>query len=339
MWRLCRAIPRRTGPFMRGGRRLVTRLKRTRAMKLPQSWRAARIVLLAAAAFGAGCASGVGPATAPADDGLAGPRPGRQLAAVSGTHPIDPVLAQQFRSLRLQHSPSLRPASAGPLPGKTHAFWAIWPDANSGIEAQQVIWPNLVVTLESDVIYAPTTYPAPEACIESTTAYEAKPFGLEIWAWDWCSSNPNGKVGRAVTVDGKFLRTYTQALDGTRAYLVRIEETDPSKNEWTDYLYNYAKKSWNVFYVSSGAADIAEQTGWDAYETYSKIDKRTGRSFMCADVAAVGPIVSQGLRIRTPSGWKLTNANDSYVGPDGNFYCPLKFSVPIPNSKYSVSHR
>jgi hypothetical protein len=300
---------------------------------------AVALVVVIAAAFASGCSSGSSPAMAPADDALAGPAPGQRLAAVSGTHPIDPVLARQFRDLRMKHSPSLRGSAAGPVPGKTHAFWAIWPRADTGVEAEQVIWPNLEVSVSADVVYAPTTYPAPEACIESTTAYEAQPWGLQIWAWDWCSLNPNGKVGKAVDVNAKFLRTYTRAANGTRAYLVRVEETNVAKNEWTDYLYNYATKSWNVFYVSSGNADIHEPTGWDAYETYSKIDKKTGRSFMCGYVAAVGPIVSEGLRIRTPSGWTLANTTNSFVASDGDFYCPLEFSVPVPNSKYSVSYR
>ena len=193
-----------------------------------------------------------------------------------------------------------------------------------------MIWPNLDVSVSADVIYAPTTYPAPEACIESTTAYEAQPWGLQIWAWDWCSLNPNGKVGKAVDVNAKFLRTYTRAANGTRAYLVRVEETDVAKNEWTDYLYNYATKSWNVFYVSSGNADIHERTGWDAYETYSKIDKKTGRSFMCGYVAAVGPIVSEGLRIRTPSGWTLADTDELVRRARRRLLLPARILGPGP---------
>jgi hypothetical protein len=264
-------------------------------------------------------------------------RAGQALRRVGGVKRIDPALARRFLELRRERR-SLSQNHAT-VPKKTHAFWAIFPNGDTGIEAEQVIWPSLVVSKTTTVIYAPTTYPAHDACIESTTAYEPKPYGLQIWAWNWCASNPNGGVGAAKKVDAAFLRDYTRASGAARQYNVRIEQTDASTNQWTDYLYNFTTASWDVFFVSEGAADTDESSGWDAYETYSQIDPKTRTSYMCADVQTVGPIVSKLLRLRSNGVWKLADTSDSVVALENNFYCPLDFSVPHPNFEYSVSYR
>jgi hypothetical protein len=265
---------------------------------------------------------------------------GKHLAMVSGIHPIDAAAGARFRSVRLEYGPSLRPTAATVTSRlKTHAFWAIWPRSNTGIMARQRIWPTLKVSNVATVIYAPTLYPAGGACIESTTAYQPEPFGLQIWAYDWCArGDRNGRIGAAVDVNAAFLAKYTPATGRVRHYLVRILQTDVASNEWTDYLFNFETASWDVFFVSKGAADISESSGWDAYETYSKVDPATGTSDMCADVSHVGPIVSDDLQILNSGTWALANVLNSYVKLEGNFYCPLQFAVPHANYEYSVSH-
>jgi hypothetical protein len=257
---------------------------------------------------------------------------------VSGIHPIDPAAAARFRSVRLEYGPSLRPTAAVTPRLKTHAFWAIWPNSNTGIQARQRIWPFLNIHNASTLIYAPTLYPAGGACIESTTAYQPKPFGLQIWAYNWCThGRPNGSIGASVDVNAAFLAKYTPATGGARHYLVRIKQTDVASNEWTDYLYNFETTSWDVFFVSKGTPDISESNGWDAYETYSKVSPTTGISAMCAAVSRVGPIVSDDLEILNSGTWTLANVTNSFVRLEGNFYCPLTFAVPHPNYEYSVS--
>jgi hypothetical protein len=301
-----------------------------------------RIFLCASLVFLSACAAGSG-AQAPSTGGPFALRAGERLDMVSGAKPIDRIAADRFRRMRLEDWPTRRSRRPKGAPAKIHAFWAIWPRTDTGVQAEQVIWPAMAVKAPSTVIYAPTLYAAIGACIESTTSYQAAPRGLQIWAYDWCAKSPNGKVGASLDVNAAFLRTYTRAAGEARSYLVRVEQTDVSTNEWTDYLYNYATAKWNVFYRSQGTADAYvanDPAGWDAYESYSDVDAETLTSNMCRVVGSVGPIVSEGLRVRTPSGWELANKSNSYVGMDGNsFYCPLLFSVPKANYEYSVSRR
>jgi hypothetical protein len=287
---------------------------------------AAAVFLLSACAAGASA-----PPTPPQDEGL---------ATVSGVHPIDAAAAARFRRLRFAYGPSLRPSVATVTPKlKIHAFWAIWPRPNTGVQADQRIWPILKISDVATVIYAPTLYPAGGACIESTTAYQPPPYGLQIWAYNWCAhGQPNGKVGASVDVNDAFLAKYTRTSGHVRHYLVRIKQTDAATNEWTDYLYNFKAARWNVFFVSKGTADISEYDGWDAYETYSKIDPTTDTSNMCADVHRVGAIVSNDLQVMNSGIWTFADAQNSFVAQEGEFHCPLDFAVPHANYEYAVSH-
>jgi hypothetical protein len=301
----------------------------------------ARAVLGAALAILAGCGAATG-VSAPAAGGPLALQAGEHLEMVSGAQPIDRSAAQTFRRMRLERGP-WQTSRSQPASAAMHGFWAIWPRNDTGVQAEQVIWPNLVVKEASTTIYAPTLYAAAGACIESTTAYHASPRGLQIWAYDWCAKGYYGRIGLSLRVDAAFLRTYTRPAGRARSYLVRVEQTDSATNEWTDYLYNFATAKWNVFYRTHGTVDgdiAGIPAGWDAYESYSSINRKTRTSDMCGEVGAVGPIVSEELHLLTPSGWHLADQANSYIGMDGDsFHCPLNFSVPKANYKYSVSRR
>ncbi|MFE2736702.1 hypothetical protein [Streptomyces sp. NPDC059349] len=63
--------------------------------------------------------------------------------------------------------------------------------------------PNESTSHSPDVIYAPTLYPAGNACIENTTAYVTNK--ADIWFGDWCNGQ---SIDKCMVMDLTFLSTY-----------------------------------------------------------------------------------------------------------------------------------
>jgi len=206
-------------------------------------------------------------------------------------------------------------AAAQATDGQSHLAWGTMTQGTSaptGMSATHSVAPSVRSTGEgSDVVYAPTMYPAGNACIEDTTAYGTN--YAAIWAWDWC----NGEhVGKYTSMDPSFLSTYTQ----NGAYQVSIIKTDAASNTWEMLLYNYQTSTWDPYYTSAGQTHTTGSTGWDVFETYSDTNTTTSELDVCTDTAG-SSFTASNIQQRENGTWKyLTSENSYQYAPAGAIF-------------------
>jgi hypothetical protein len=186
-------------------------------------------------------------------------------------------------------------------------------DNSTGSQATQSVSRKIKPANGGTTLYTPTMYPSGGSCVEVSTAYFFT--SQVVAAWDWCVAI---RFVVQVTIDRSFIRTYT--LD--RNYAVQIEQTDPSTNEWTSYLYNYRTGQWETLFKQSGTSQVGLAEGWDLYELYSNL-KPNGQSYACIDLRGKR-IESQDIQVKVGSTWEIadpSNAGDDYDVPLGDFHC------------------
>lgn len=186
-------------------------------------------------------------------------------------------------------------------------------DTSAGSQATQSVSRRIKPANGGTTLYTPTMYPSGGSCIEVSTAYFFT--SQVVAAWDWCVAL---RFVVQVTINRSFMQTYT--LD--KNYSVQIEQTDPSTNEWTSYLYNYGTGQWQTLFTQSGTSQVGLAEGWDLYELYSNV-KPNGQSYACIDLRGKR-IESQDIQVKIGSTWETadpSNAGDDYDVPLGDFHC------------------
>lgn len=264
-------------------------------------------------------------------------------ASVRGSH-LSSAIDVDMNAPNFGTVPDTRPVEIEqPRPTDlNHATWGLEPNSGAGQDGMislHTVYPNLGIGTEhGEFLYAPTMKPA-NSCIEMTTVY-GQPAGASLWAWDWCRSTP-GPARTAVVADSSFLPVYTKpAPTGNgRAYLVRIQRTNPAANTWTASLFNYKTAVWNLFYTSSGTPDPngSPDLGWDMFEAYSTVDPQTGDGYYCASLANTR-FDSTNIRLLDgTSNSAATASNSSYLSTGGPFFCPrLSFTVADSYNSWTV---
>ncbi|SHG35692.1 hypothetical protein [Streptoalloteichus hindustanus] len=232
-------------------------------------------------------------------------------------------------------------AGNGAASDRTHNFWGVMPPdagAGDGMVATHSVHQDLRISHQEDFLYAPTSKPGNDSCVEVVTSY-SRHFGPQVWAWDWCRT---GNLAKQVNVDSDFLDTYTTTVNGHRAYTVQNVRTNAANNTWTAYLHNYATKKWDVFFTSSGRDRTDAAYGWDVFEIYSTVDPATGEGHYCP--ASVGkPFESSDIKLRKGGSWAAASPAESPIvppRPDPDAYqCPsLRFQVRHANDHWVVEH-
>ncbi|MCP2259581.1 hypothetical protein LX15_003286 [Streptoalloteichus tenebrarius] len=299
-----------------------------------------RVAVLAAAVVLSGLAAGL---TAVGEPAAGPPDPhapvGGEVPGVEGA-PAERAAgtaAARFRESRRSGGPRGEAAGAAQI----HHFWGVMPPdtgAGDGMMATHSVHPDLRIPNNEDFVYAPTSKPGNDSCVEVVTSY-SKYYGPQIWAWDWCRT---GNLAKQVPVDDRFLDTYTTTVNGHRAYTVQNIRTNAANNTWTAYLYNHATRKWDVLFTSSGRDRSDTTYGWDVFEIYSAVDPSTGRGYYCA--ASVGkPFESNDIKLRKGGSWVAASPVESPFVPEkpdpADYQCPsLRFHVRHANDHWVVQH-
>lgn len=238
----------------------------------------------------------------------------------------------------------LRREQAGKTPriaAQKHTFWGPEPQLSSGADGLVVthsVTPNLRISNQADVVYAPTVKPTGHSCIEVVTAYGLGQ-AAQVWAWDWCKSVSPAKV---VPIDSSFLASYTSTVNGHPAYTVQEVRTNSGANSWTASLYNVKTGAWDSLFTQSGSDQSSLDEGWDIFELYSTRDPATGNAYYCAD-ARGAVFESSSLKLRIGGQWTAATPSNSPLRPTANprpadYDCStLRFEVPSPNSNWRVT--
>lgn len=262
------------------------------------------------------------------------PHSGHVAGVQYGRHlPVD--TAQAVRAFKDLHAQMLgHPVGGVSKPTTIHEYVGTSFDTTtSGSQATQSVSTKIHAGPHTPALYTPTMYPSGSgtngSCIEVSTAY--LPGSDNVAAWDWCQAI---RFVATVHIDRAFMKTYTKHKN----YSVQIVQTNPTKNTWTAYLYNYKTQAWETFYSQSGTSQVGLGEGWDIYELYSDI-KGDGQSYACDDLAgrrveAKGIKVGVGGSLVTAD---ATNAGDDYDVPLSQFQCDsLTYSMITPFSHWKA---
>ncbi|MFE6051898.1 hypothetical protein ACFQ6N_14155 [Kitasatospora sp. NPDC056446] len=286
-------------------------------------------------------AHAVRPAAPRADAPTGAPVSGRVLGD-AGIRPQDRPGVQRFRELRAGLATEARPSEARlseaaanrtarePIAAQTHRWWGteLGPGGNTGFDAviaTHTLDDTLRLSGANDFLYAPTTKPRSNSCIEMVTVHTRD--SAQIWAWDWCTTDPAQAVGATVDIDAAFLRKYGATVNGRSAYSVEIQLTDARTNTWSASFYNVATSTWDPFFTSRGTDQTGLDYGWDMFEYYS--DRTAGGNVgVCRDLS--GRVVeTTGLKVRTPATgtWSDAGPSSSTVFPAATmnpsaYFCP-----------------
>lgn len=274
---------------------------------------------------------------APNDPPSPAPHSSHLVPGVTGSAAAKLLTPAQRDDYMKQHYAHLKQStSASPAP--VHQFWAIYPsgaDTPTATDAHHSVTPSLRTSNSGDVVYAPTLYPAGNACIENTTAYENNQ--AVIWAWDWCNSYT---VGKYTAMDANFQATYTK----NGSYEVQISKTNTSTNQWTMWLFNYSTNQWDRYFDSAGydknnGTQSPNVGGWDAFEVYSANNPSTNQPYICADTANDSFSATQIWQLVNGS-WKAPDNSDSTADANGAIFgCThLNAKVTTANSAWTVSN-
>ncbi|MGW2873930.1 hypothetical protein [Kitasatospora sp. NPDC001225] len=276
------------------------------------------------------------PAAPRADAPTGAPVSGRVLGD-AGIRPQDRPAVQRFRELRAGLATEARPSETAtnrtapaPIAAQAHRWWGteLGPNGNTGYDAviaTHTLDDALRLSGANDFLYAPTTKPRSNSCIEMVTVHTRD--SAQIWAWDWCTTDPSQAVGATVDIDAAFLRKYGATVNGRSAYSLQIQLTDARTNTWSASLYNVATSTWDPFFTSRGTDQTGLDYGWDMFEYYSD-RTASGNVGVCQDLS--GRVVeTTGLKVRTPAtgAWSDAGPSNSTVFPaatmsPSTYYCP-----------------
>ncbi|MEK0098084.1 hypothetical protein WDA79_06140 [Streptomyces sp. A475] len=256
---------------------------------------------------------------------------------ITGSSAAAQLSARQTKAHRANHYAALQGAQ-GPAKSTAaaaiprHQFWAVSPSgapAPTGAYATHSVLPSFRTSHSPDVIYAPTLYPAGNACIENTTAYFTSK--AEIWAWDWCNGQT---VGKFTLMDSAFLSTYVQ----NGGYRVWIRQTDTTANTWEMLLYNFTTSAWDSYYTSSGQdpnnPSGTNVHGWDAFEVYSDTDPSTAQPYICADTQGL-TFSASSMQQMENGVWHLLSPSDSTTYTPGIIFGCSNLTVAVVNPNYT----
>ena len=174
-------------------------------------------------------------------------------------------------------------------------------------------------------LYAPTMFGPGADCIEAVTVVQNQ--APQVWAWDWCSANPNPYA--VVNVTEKFRKNYIRKMpDGLREYSVETILASDGVT-WDMALHNYMTKKWDIIYQTSGTRNSnygLGQQGWNFFETYTNVNN--GISDVCNPFPAAIAADDISLSFDDKTFTAVTSANTRPL-QFADFYCAhFTFSTP-----------
>ncbi|MEV7597150.1 hypothetical protein AB0O91_07125 [Kitasatospora sp. NPDC089797] len=294
------------------------------------------------------------PSTPQANAPTGAPVSGRVLGE-AGIRPQDRPGIQRFRDLRAGRTAPTRPSAAATgssapadLADQAHRWWGteLGPNGDTGydgVTATHTLDAPLRLSGPNDFLYAPTTKARSNSCIELVTVHTQT--SAQVWAWDWCNTDPAQQVGATVDIDSAFLQKYGTTVNGRSAYGVRILQTDAGTNTWSASLYNVTTATWDPFFTSQGTDQTTLAYGWDMFEYYSD-QTGSGNVGVCQDLS--GRVVeTTGLKIHNPAtgAWSDAGPADATVFPDAtmnpsDYFCPgITGRMASPYSAWQVTVR
>lgn len=294
----------------------------------------------AAAGAGHGAARHVLRTNAP----TGGPVAGRVTGAATVTS-ANRAAVDRFRSERGLGAAAHRgtAGAVSPAASQYHRWWGTQTDLNgssglTGLIATQTADPSLRLNDGNDFLYAPTTKPSSNACIEMVTVHTST--GAQLWAWDWCTTDPSSEVGASVDIDSGFMSRYGTTAGGRQAYTVELRQTDAQSNTWTAYLYNYSSGAWDTFFTSGGQDQSGVGYGWDMFEYYS--DWTGSDVSVCGDLSG-RTVSSSGIQLQNGGSWSAAGTGNAGVFPSAgmdpsSYMCPgISGDMVTPYSNWQVT--
>jgi hypothetical protein len=198
-----------------------------------------------------------------------------------------------------------------------------------GAYANETVYPNQREpgnpSQNGGFLYAPTMLGPGADCIEAVTVVQNQM--PQVWAWDWCSANPNPYA--VINVTEKFAKNYIRKMpDSLHEYSVETILASDGVT-WDMALYNYTTKKWDIIYQTSGTRNSSYglgQLGWNFFETYARVNN--GISDVCKPFPAAIAADDISLSSDDKSFMPVTAANTQPL-QFGNFYCArFAFSTP-----------
>lgn len=260
---------------------------------------------------------------------------------------LDSRAIASHRSLRAK----LRPGARAKFPPPVNGNRGYWLDQATkpwwGVYTVNDISTDLIP--DSGFVYAPTTLPPGQSCLEMVMAHW-QTFGTqhhELWTWDWCKGQQHVGVlpdsARWDLTNASFASNYVRTYNGRSTIAVAIVTPNTGSTPgqcWYFLIYNFNLGGYQQLYYSCGTSRLNDwypSAGWQMWEEWGFLGSST-----CPSVASTGA-ASVSFADPTSSSWTaVTNFPSDHSSLNTGHYCwnggPYTWTSPV-SSAASLSWR